>query len=273
MVQNKFLILNEGELLSTPEINMPKLLNYYNACVNKPLNHITTQVWSDCMSDYITITKDNPNPKPHFPKLSWWFKERDRLISQNPMLWTPARQTKLWLQFQKDNYDEILDYLDIKPTYPNIMINISPNWKGKLETNNREESIKLFINTIDTYLNTCHRYSKWQYVIESGSNDDFIHAHIVAEWNPNLIKSVETHVRKSNHIQEIRKIWDKSFKDTEYQGILKGKYAIQSTILRNEILIKDKYSYLIEANKPDGHKNKKDLGLLFSGSLITSKDK
>ena len=47
-----------------------------------------------------------------------------------------------------------------------------------------------------------------------------------------------------------------------YVGYLKGKFAVQSIILRTEILRDDKLKYLIEANKPEGHKNKVDLGIL-----------
>lgn len=45
-------------------------------------------------------------------------------------------------------------------------------------------------------------------------------------------------------------------------GYLKGKFAIQSIILRTEILRDDKLKYLLEENKPEGHTNKNNLNIV-----------
>lgn len=143
------------------------------------------------------------------------------------------------------------------PFVPCMMFNISPNWKGKPINN---IMIKQMKHTLDTYLASCNRYSKWKYVLECGGNGDFLHAHCVAEINTDVEKSVWTHIKKGNHNQEIRKIWDKK----GFPGYLKGKYSIQSTILRTETLRDDKLEYLIEELKPEGHKNAKKLNHLYN---------
>lgn len=169
----------------------------------------------------------------------------------------------LWPQpFQmKKVPSDICKFMGKIPFKPCVMINISPNWKGKKIT---KMMIKQLSHTLDTYLRVLNRYSKWKYVLECGSTGDFLHAHCVAEINPDLLNSVlngkNSHIRKSNHFQEIRKIWDKK----GHQGLLKGKYSIQSSILRTEALRDDKLEYLLEEKKQEGHKNLKDLGLLFN---------
>jgi len=144
-----------------------------------------------------------------------------------------------------------------KPFMPCIMINISPDWKGKTIT---KLMIKQMKHTLDTYLKNCNRYSRWKYVLECGSNGDFLHSHCVAEINKDFEKSVLTHLAKRNNHQEIKKIWDKKGN----QGLLKGKFSIQSVILRNETLRDDKLEYLIEEKKPEGHKNAKKLNHLYN---------
>lgn len=263
------LILNEGKLLSTREVNMPKLLSLEKAVRDKSQPTFKRHYFDDNICKYSFELVKNDNPKPFPPMISYIINELDCGFFKDKSI---KIKNRFWLEQQKLHKDIIYDYLDILPFYPCIMINISPDWKGKeCDKFARVKTIPLFTQVIDNYLQTCARYSKWQYVIESGSDDDFIHAHIVAEFNKDCIKSVETHIRKGNHQQELRKIWNKLMPKGK-QGKLKGKFAIQSTILRNEQLRDDKYQYLIESNKPVGHKNKVNLDLLFSGSLITSKD-
>lgn len=263
MVHNKNQILDCGQLKNVDEVIMPKQENYRARCYQKPNRVLRKCVWSEEDCDYISVEETNPNPKPWFPKLQYWFNKDNEYSGAG---WWEKERTKSWLSFQDENLDAIHDYLDIKPFIPCMMFNISPNWKGKVPKANRNLAIKKFRKVIEIYLNNCDRYGKWKYCIESGSEDNFIHAHIVAEINPKVINSVlngkNSHVRKGNHVAELRKIWDKNMPEG-YVGYLKGKFAIQSVILRNEVLRDDKIKYLREEFKPEGHKNKRDLGLLF----------
>lgn len=269
MPLNNNIILNEGKLLYVREVNMPKQISLEQAVRNKSKSEYKRHYFDDKLCNYTYEIIKNENPKPFPPMISYIINEIDNGMFKNSS--TKLKQA-FWLEQQKKHNDIIYDYLDLIPFYPCVMINISPNWKGKqCDKYARKKTIPIFIDIISKYLNTCNRYSKWKYVIESGSEDNFIHAHIVAEWDKNSIKSTETHIRKGNHQQELRKLWDKAMPEGK-KGILKGKFAIQTTIIRNEQLRDDKYRYLIEENKPEGHKNKVDLGLLFSGSLITSKE-
>lgn len=266
MVHNLFQILDESKFKNVAECKMPQQENYRARCYQKPNRVFRKSEWSDEKCDYETIEIENTNPKPWFPKLKYWFNKDDEYSKDRPEWWWKEKKNS-WMRFQTENLEEILDYLDIKPFIPCMMFNISPNWKGKLEDGvTRKIAIKKFCKVIDTYLQNCNRYGKWKYCIESGSEDNFIHAHIVAEINPKVINSVlngkNSHIRKGNHVAELRKIWDKEMPEG-YVGYLKGKFAIQSIILRNEILRDDKLKYLIEENKPEGHKNKKNLGLIF----------
>lgn len=274
MVHNLFQILDESEIKNVAECIMPKKTNYRKDCQRKS-NRLTwvNNEWDSEEEEFVSYQTENKEYKPLPPKINWWFekwktKENQRLED----LWCSAGQLEKykdedWDRFEEQHLEEILDYLGVIPFIPCMMFNISPNWKGQLENGvTRKIAIKKFCKVIDTYLQNCNRYGKWKYCIESGSEDNFIHAHIVAEINPKVINSVlngkNSHIRKGNHVAEIRKIWDKEMPEG-YVGYLKGKFAIQSIILRNEILRDDKLKYLIEENKPDGHKNKRDLGLLF----------
>lgn len=166
---------------------------------------------------------------------------------------------------EKGSYERIAEYMGIIPFMPCVMFNISPNWKGQYGVDKMTDKImeKKFVSVIETYLKASNRYSKYRYVIECGSDGNHLHAHIVAEINKGMEKSVQTHINKGNHSIEIRKIWDKEMPKGK-QGLLKGKYSIQRIMLRNEELVKDKLEYLIEEKKPEGHKNKEDLGILNS---------
>lgn len=278
MVHNKNQILDCGQLKNITEVIMPKEENYLSRCYRKPNRVFKKSVWDEDSCDYVNVEETNPDPKPWFPKLDHWFKHDERKLTDDDYrgIYTQARRTQAWMKFQSENLEEILAYLDIIPFIPCMMFNISPNWKGQLDTKlKRKKGIKYFREVIETYLKSCNRYSKWKYCIESGSEDNFIHAHVVAEINPQMMKSVldghkmingkrknTSHIGKGQHIADIRKIWDRHM-PAGYVGLLKGKFAIQSVILRNEILRDDKLKYLREENKPEGHKNKRDLGLLF----------
>lgn len=166
----------------------------------------------------------------------------------------------------KLNSQSIAKYMGVEPFHDCVMINISPNWKGKFSESDLIDKlmIKKFKIVIENYLKSCDRWSKWKYVLECGGDGNFLHAHIVAEINPKQKKSVNSHINKGNHTLEIRKIWDKTFRKSAegYVGALKGKFAVQRIMLRTETLRDDKLKYLIESEKPEGHKNDRDLGIL-----------
>lgn len=165
----------------------------------------------------------------------------------------------------KNNSESIAKYMGVEPYIPSVMINISPNWKGQFGKDKLTDKlmIKHFKKVLDKYLTASNRYSKYKYVLECGSEGNFLHAHIVAEFNKSNLKSVNTHINKGNHALEIRKIWDKTFPEG-YVGLLKGKFAIHRIILRVENLRNDKLKYLLENEKPEGHKNLRDLDILVN---------
>ena len=148
------------------------------------------------------------------------------------------------------NDKRICDYLGVIPFTPSVMINISPDW-GSVEQRSNFCKIKILHKLISKYMKE-QWFSSWEYVIENGSNGDHIHAHIVAKMNTQRLKSVESHLKKGNHTQQLKK-YAKGFKGME--GMIKGN-SVQKIFLRTEEIVKDKLLYLHEDTKPEGHKNK-----------------
>ena len=202
MVNNNNVILDEGKLKYTREVKMSKkFVSLEKAVRNKCEETYTIKVFDDNICDFTSEEIINDDVKPWPPKIAYYFKTIKESEEQNPWYWTAKKLKISWKRFQLENLDLIREYLGIIPFVPSIMINISPDWKGKqCDKYARVKTIPLFKKVIETYLNTCKRYQKWKYCIESGSNDDFIHCHIVAQYNKDILKSVETHVRKGNHL-------------------------------------------------------------------------
>lgn len=158
-----------------------------------------------------------------------------------------------WTLWNNAPYDRVMNYLEIHfnipPMTPAVMINISPNWKGVLPT---ETMINNFCNGIEEYASECNnsRWEKITYVLEDGSDGDFLHFHGVFHVNPDQLNSVlngkNSHIRKSKHIRQLNK----------HLGVLGVSLNIQTSILRTELLIEDKIKYLDPENKPKGHENK-----------------
>lgn len=171
----------------------------------------------------------------------------------------------------KTDYKLIARLMGHKPFQTAVMINISPNWKGKFDLKGVKGRMMthMFSNLIKEYLESCDRYTQWKYCLEVGGEGNFLHAHIVAEINPRMEKSVLTHINKGNHKIELMKKWEKTITkrypsypsgiEKGNEGCLKGKFSVQRILIRNEEMLKDKLDYLIEANKPDGHQNDYDL--------------
>lgn len=252
MVCKKFLILDEGSEKYVPEGKMSK---------PKHVKDFEKILW-DC--------HDAREQYDHYHygvrnKYRTYDKAEDKILLDNVKkydndivflkTWGTEVQQKYWW----DN--KLCEYMNVIPFTPSVMINISPNWKGKSKMHH-EYMIQLLENTIVTYLKASNRYDYYSYVIECGGDGDHIHCHIVAHINPDYNKSVITHINKGNHTVELRKIFSKCYKEKfsglkpkGIEGVLQGKYAIQRILLRTQELAEDKLSYLVEENKPEGHKN------------------
>lgn len=275
MVRNINMVLDAGQNKYLPETKMTKnqvedihkrITNLSRETIKRP------PIWDSDEEEYIDGGNEMPNPnyKRPTPIIDKWLGLHDKYYNY----W--VNEENDYKQYQKSLYAgrkrmlddpnycrKIYDYLGIIPFNPCVMINISPNWKGPgIAT--VDQYRQLLDRTITTYLQSCNRYSKYRYCLECGGDGDFLHAHIVAEINPALSQSVKTHINKGNHKYELIKAWKKHTKELNIklkgiEGFLKGKFAIQRIMLNTIELRDDKLSYLIEANKPEGHTNATDL--------------
>ena len=151
---------------------------------------------------------------------------------------------------------EIFDYIDIVPwSQYAVMINISPNWKGNVNTT----KIKLISNFYEA-MGALPRYKNLAYVVECGANGDFVHGHGVLEFDtkyshrPKIIQHMKSNINK-----EIKKIWDIEANKLcpRYADKVAAKGpSINRSIITNNDVFRDKLAYLIEDNKPQDHKNK-----------------
>ena len=75
-------------------------------------------------------------------------------------------------KFWQNGCPEIARYMGVQPFHDCVMINISPNWKGKFGESDLIDKlmIKKFKIVIDNYLKSCDRWSKWKYVLECKSS-------------------------------------------------------------------------------------------------------
>lgn len=271
MVCNRYIVFDEGEKKYVPEpIGTMKGIQYaiLSEVYAKARKQKLVRIWDEEACDYKETIEVNEGYKELGGKIRWWINKWDHGDpNTGDCLRTlfGAKYNRLkeesWERFYEAEKALIYEYLGRIPFNPAVMINISPDWKG---TKINSLMKKHFEKTIKTYLKEGNRYSKYKFVLECGSEGDFLHAHIVAEINPDLEKSVMTHINKGNHVTQLRKAWDK---EGYMKGKLKGKYSIQRVILRTELLRNDKLEYLIEECKPEGHKNKRDLKLSFKSGF------
>jgi len=267
MVVNTNIILDEGKYKYVAESKMITEIKKIDNLVRISQKEFIKGVplWDSDEEDYIEVEEMlNPDYKRPTPSIQKWINA-DYYKTDTDRPWEylcsteQTRSNKLKILEDPNLKKSIYGFLGIIPFNPCVMINISPNWKGKV--NPRDEGYqKLLAGTIQTYFNACNRYSKYRYCIECGGDGDFLHAHIVAEINPDLHKSVKTHINKGNHKYELIKAWKKLKGD---EGLLKGKFAIQRILINNENMRDDKLAYLEEKNKPDGHKNAYDLDIVL----------
>ena len=70
-------------------------------------------------------------------------------------------------------------------------------------------------------------------------------------------KSNKTWISKGNITRDLRAVWNKLSRELELEqeDCLKSKYAIQTILIKNERMLKDKLDYLIEELKPLSHQN------------------
>lgn len=257
MVCNIFKILDENEIkqLSMVDYNMNKIDLF--ALVLKKSDPVTiARTFCNEECDYISNVERNDEYKEPPPIIKYALKktreQQDMYMTdfaiKNGYKWNTNESNKYMIRFAGDE-KTIYDYLEIIPFTPSVMINISPDWSNIKRSNSNKVTILKTI--IDNYMQE-QWYDKWEYVIENGSDGTHIHAHIVAHMNVNRLKSVESHLKKGNHTQQLKK-YAKKLKGME--GIIKGS-SVQKVFLRTEEIVNDKLLYLHEDTKPEGHKNK-----------------
>lgn len=248
MVNNKLNILDEGQIKMCPETIEMKKPNYVykfedelsdmNLCFNKK------QLAGEIMQNKLRTTHE-VNCQREIEHYHECLKEWNDNYENNEFLKYYLFETKINDDY---TYKKIAKYYNIIPFTPSVMINISPDWSDIKRTNTNK--ITILKTIFDNYMKEGW-YDKWEYVIENGSNGDHIHLHAVCHMNPQRLKSTETHLKKGNHSQQLKK---HASKLKGMGGIIKGN-GIQKTFLRTEELVKDKLLYLHEDTKPEGHKN------------------
>lgn len=267
MVNNKNMILDGEKERFIPDVKVTMVNAKYARedllwkFVNSDKSHETNTVIDDDFNE-TEVLVPNPNyVEPSRLYIKWksvFFKERMVKIEYHQM---GSYMNDLdWVTQKFGSNQNILDYMGIIPFTPSVMINISPDWKGKKGMNNKKNLLK---DALTRYLNACNRYDYWSAVIECGGDGDFVHAHVVAHVNPAIEKSViggkKSHIGKGNHKYELQKAIKSVGHDHNFEkgieGVLKGNFAVQRIILRNQELVSDKHNYLKEELKPDGHKN------------------
>jgi hypothetical protein len=213
-------------------------------------NHYSYFVWQ-ChkmfMDDYERNQYDIPLETAHWVnrEFIWGGFYNDRLKDEWIDLFDRSKGTKGELL-----HKYALKFYKMEPPIPRVFLTISPNWKGTDITCSMIERFKIVLNS---YLLESNRYTDARYVLECGGEGNHLHAHVVAQLNKDILKSVESHLAKGNHSQQIRKYWKKLFDD--FPDALKSRVSIHKNILRTDKIIEDKLNYLIEELKPEGHKN------------------
>lgn len=294
MVNNLGKVLDEGEekkILYPSNIKMKESYAIWQEIRNMQVETYQRKKWETADSDeegdpladgaWCKYEEKNEKYKPVSGILKEHWEEwhirncpMEKLFYYEPRKYQKQKE-RAWEEFFETNKELCYRFLGRIPFNPCVMINISPNWKGVFGQDPfcDEMMIERFKEVIDEYLKEYQgnhiRYSKYKYVIECGGEGDHLHAHIVAEINPEAIGVLDgrnSHIRRGNHSQQLRKWWKKKMPEGK-EGLLKGKYAIQSIILRTEELRDDKLEYLLEEKKPEGHKNKEDLEILCSSGF------
>jgi hypothetical protein len=152
---------------------------------------------------------------------------------------------------------ELYEFFNMTEFQDCIMINVSPKWVEGLEGLNEGGKIKFLKIVLNKFITCSDRFTKHKFVIECGKNGNHIHAHAVLQLNPDMKKSNKTWISKGNITRDLRAVWNKLSRELELEqeDCLKSKYAIQTILIKNERMLKDKLDYLIEELKPLSHQN------------------
>lgn len=151
------------------------------------------------------------------------------------------------------NRKDILDWYGIEEFHTGIFLNISPNWKGIKITQTMIDICNDFMRGV---IDDTRCYSRYKYVLECGSDGDFLHIHAVLELSPKLERSTLSALKKGNYQRGIRKIWKKRVPEV-FQTLIDNRFAVQTTKILNGDIMKDKLNYLVEELKPESHQNAK----------------
>jgi len=221
------------------------------------------KIWDDTTESY-TIKKGerNENYKEPTPIIDEWegLQKRAILLCEDighGKVYDVKRELRQDMLDDPNKKRALYRFIGKTPFQTCVMINISPDWKGKIDPRNKRYQ-QLLKETVKRYLTSCNRFTRYQFCLESGSNGDFLHAHIVAEINPAMEKTMMTQINKGNYKRSLIKFWKQVNLEMGIEGIggiLEGKYSVQRIIIRNETMRDDKIAYLREENKPDDHKN------------------
>lgn len=218
--------------------------DYFQLCFRR---NMRTVIKHD-MLNTVTVTNDNYKPAP--AEFIEFFDLVMKLDVDHPKY--KLRNTLFIDQF---GMEKINKYLDIVPFNDSLMLNISPKWSEGSEGISEGNKIRFLRKIIDSFIHDSGRFLRTKYVIECGKNGDHIHAHCVLELDPKLKKSNKTWISKHNHIRDFRNIWKRFASAADMSDSIDSKHALQSILIKNRNMLKDKLDYLVEQLKPLSHQN------------------
>lgn len=237
--------------------------NFSSLCMRKNNRTKRERRFNVELCDYELFTVPNEDYEKAPPLIQYALKRIDQdmgMMLQLNRKWDQNVQEKHFLRYV--DLKTILDYLKIVPFTPSVFITVCPPWRVRTIT---ADKIRSFRAGIEKYLKECMNgagYSKWKYVLECGSSGHHLHAHIWAQINPLMEKSMyrngkegrNSHIRKGKHLSYLRQKIERSCVEGVL-GVKWGDNSITSSMCLNEEVAKDKQLYLIESEKPEDHKN------------------
>lgn len=151
------------------------------------------------------------------------------------------------------DHPEIYEYLEIREFKEAIMINVSPDWKGKC--NNQQ--IDILKKVVEVIGGNKNRFENYAYAIECGSNGDFVHMHCVLAFNDQQINNYKKHKNycKAGIYKEFQTAFKRSA-EVIHKSYSELNLMIDKKLIRSQDMLGDKLDYLIESRKPMSHQNK-----------------
>lgn len=231
-------------------------MSFYDKCRNKSSKSRSVRRWDAESNTFLVEEIANEDYKEPCGQIIYAMNEVENehcnyMMDKNK--WTAKIADRKFF-YNIEDRETVWKYLDERPWEPWVMINISPDWKGRKITASMVEDLSTVIRR---YMNEGY-YSEWHYSIESGGEGNHLHTHIVCKLGTvgcggeeKTVKAVKTHLGHGNHTQQLKK-WANKTKGLK--GLIKGT-GVQKVFLNHKILWQDKMKYLIESKKPDGHKN------------------